>query len=269
MADMRKSRTDTRRPLPRRKGGESLPETTTRTLAILGFHKVGVPPPGSWETWYNIPEAIFVGYLTYLRENGWQVLDVAALLRGLAAPETLPERAAVLTFDDGYRTIVECALPRLCEFGYPGVLFIPTDFIGGYNDFDANTRWPREAICGWAELRELERGGISVQSHGASHRAFSELDLKAVETELVRSRAVLEDGLGKPVEVFSYPYGDAGADREAVRDALRRAGYRAACLYGDGPNFLPIVDPYRLERLAMGPDTDLQAELNRTPPNRP
>jgi peptidoglycan/xylan/chitin deacetylase (PgdA/CDA1 family) len=223
-----------------------------------------VPPPGSWETWYNVPEAIFVGYLNYLKENGWQVLDVAAFLRGLDAPEGLPERAALLTFDDGYRTIVECALPRMREFGYPGVLFIPTDFIGGYNLFDANTRWPREAICGWDELLELERGGISVQSHGASHRAFSELDLQAAKAELVRSKAVLEDGLGKPVAVFSYPYGDSGTNFKAVRGALRRAGYRAACLYGDGPNRLPVADPCRLERLAMGPDTDLHAELTRS-----
>jgi len=85
----------------------------------------------------------------------------------------------------------------------------------------------------------------------------------------VQSRAVLEDGLGEPVEVFSYPYGDAGANFEVVRDALRRAGYWAACLYGDGPNFSPIADPYRLERVAMGPDADLHAELNRTPLKRP
>ena len=168
----------------------------TQALALLGFHKVGVPPPGSWETWYNVPEATFLGFLQYLKENRWQVLDFAAFLRGLAAPASLPERAALLTFDDGYRTIVECAMPRLREFGYPGVLFVPTDFIGGFNEFDANTRWPRVAICGWDELRELERGVISVQSHGASHRAFSELDIGEVETELVRSKAVLEDGLG-------------------------------------------------------------------------
>src|SRR5262245_38779992 len=120
MTDMRYSQSDIGR--PRRSGGarRGSPDsqaTTARTLTILGFHKVGVPPPGSWETWYNIPEAIFVGYLNYLKENGWQVLDVADLLRGLAAPEGLPERTAVLTFDDGYRTIVECALPRMREFG--------------------------------------------------------------------------------------------------------------------------------------------------------
>jgi hypothetical protein len=32
-------------------------------------------------------------------------------------------------------------------------------------------------------------------------------------------------------------------------------------LYGGGPNRLPAADPYRLTRLAVGPDTDLQAEL--------
>jgi hypothetical protein len=32
-------------------------------------------------------------------------------------------------------------------------------------------------------------------------------------------------------------------------------------LYGGGPAHLPAADPYRLTRLAVGPDTDLQAEL--------
>jgi hypothetical protein len=71
------------------------------------------------------------------------------------------------------------------------------------------------------------------------------------------------------VEVFSYPYGDRGANVEAVQGALRRAGYRAACLYGDGPNLLPVEGPYLLERVAMGPDTDLDAELSRSPRDRP
>jgi hypothetical protein len=81
---------------------------------------------------------------------------------------------------------------------------------------------------------------------------------------LVRSKAVLEEGLGKPVEVFCYPYGDAGREPGQTARALRRAAYRAACLYGGGPNPVPPADPYRLARLAMGPDTDLRAALRLT-----
>jgi peptidoglycan/xylan/chitin deacetylase (PgdA/CDA1 family) len=228
-------------------------------LALLAFHKIG-PAPGGWETWSYIPEATFADYLRHLREAGWRVLDLAAFLHGLTAPETLPRRSALLTFDDGYRSNLTVAVPWLRRFDCPAVMFVPTDFIGGKNSFD-NDIEPEEAICTWDELRELERAGVAVQSHGCSHRAFSDLTPAEQQAELVRSRAVLEEGLGRPVEVFSFPYGDDGREQGSTGDALRRAGYRAACLYGGGPNRLPLTEAYRLTRLAMGPDTDLGAVL--------
>src|SRR5262249_49151153 len=93
--------------------------------------------------------------------------------------------------------------------------------------------------------------------------ALSEITLSEQEDEVVRSKAILEAKLGQTVEVFSYPYGDAGVDPENTQRLLQRAGYRAACLYGGGPHQAPLAQPYRLERLAMGPDTDLQAELEK------
>jgi peptidoglycan/xylan/chitin deacetylase (PgdA/CDA1 family) len=241
-------------------------------LAILGFHKIGEPPPDGWETWFYIPEATFVEHLSYLQGSGWQVIDLATFLKGLTAPNSLPERSALLTFDDGYRSMRTVALPWLLRFGYPAVLFVPTDFIGARNTFDAAE--PEEALCDWNDLAELERQGVSVQSHGASHRPLSDLTPVEQEEELRRSKTTLEAGLGKRVEVFSYPYGDDGVSSypygadgarsqvlQKVRETLIRTGYQAAYLYGGGPTRLPAADPYRLTRLAVGPDTDLQAEL--------
>lgn len=252
--------------------GSTQVSTRRHTLAILGFHKIGEPPPDGWETWFYIPEAVFVEQLRILQEDGWQVIDLATFLRGLAAPNILPERTALLTFDDGYRSMRTVTLPLLVEFGYPAVLFVPTDFIGERNSFD--TAEPEEVLCDWDDLVELGRQGVSVQSHGASHRPFSDLTPVEQEEELRRSKSTLEAGLGKRVEVFSYPYGDDGVSSypygddgassqilRRVREALELAGYRAACLYGGGPTRLPAADPYRLTRLAVGPDTDLQAEL--------
>lgn len=211
--------------------------------------------------------------MSYLRENDWQVIDLETFLEGLIAPETLPERAALLTFNDGYRSMLTVALPWLFQFGYPAVLFVPTDYIGGRNTFDAAE--PEEALCDWDDLRELERWDVSIQFHGASHRPFSGLTLTEQEEELHRSKATLEAGVGKRVEVFSYsfgddgmssyPYGDDGVSsqvRRKVGGALQRTNYRAACLYGGDPIRLPADEPYRLARLAMGPDTDLRAELS-------
>jgi peptidoglycan/xylan/chitin deacetylase (PgdA/CDA1 family) len=153
-------------------------------------------------------------------------------------------------------------LPVLSRFGYPAVVFVPSDFIGGRNSFDLGNE-PDEPICNWEDLRDLERNRISIQSHGATHRALSPLQQNEQEDELRRSKSVLEASLGTPIEVFSFPYGDGGTDAEAMTNALKRSGYRAACLYGGGPNTIPIADAYRLARVAMGPDTDLKAILER------
>ncbi|MGH9892337.1 MAG: polysaccharide deacetylase family protein, partial [bacterium] len=104
--------------------------------------------------------------------------------------------------------------------------------------------------------------GVSVQSHGASHTAFSQLDVSAHEEEACRSKAVLQAGLGTRVELFSYPYGDPGKDPHWGAKILQRAGYQGACLYGGSVHILPVTDFYRLERIAMGPDTDLACELS-------
>jgi peptidoglycan/xylan/chitin deacetylase (PgdA/CDA1 family) len=232
-------------------------------LAILGFHKIGQPPTGGWKTWFYISEARFARQLRFLKNHGWQVIGLAAFLRGLAEPDTLPKKAALLTFDDGYRSMRRVALPLLHKFRYPAVLFMPTAFIGKRNSFDLLSE-PEEEMCDWEDLRELERWGISVQSHGVSHRSLSELSAAEQREELFRSKKALEDGLGRPVEVFSYPYGDGGKDpqkRLALRKILEKAGYGAACMYGGYARRLPVTNPYRLPRLAMGPDTSLLAEL--------
>ncbi len=234
-------------------------------LAILGYHKIGPPPANGWESWFYIPEKVFDQQLDYLSAEGWEIIDQARLLQALADPSVLPEKAALLSFDDGYRSMREVTLPLLRRRGYPAVLFVPTDYIGGSNTFDGGSE-PDEPICDWEDLRELQRCGVSVQSHSVSHPLFSLLSPQEIARELRESKEVLESGMDRLVELFAYPYGDPGRDPPAVAEELRASGYRAAFLYGGGPNNTPFPDPYGMTRLAMGPDTDLAAALRGTDP---
>ena len=233
-----------------------------RTLAILAYHKIGTPAPGGWETWYYVPEAVFVRQLHVLHDQGFQVIEAATLVRALDGSEELADRTALLTFDDGYLSVLEVALPWLVRFGYPAVVFVPTRFIGGSNTFDGDAE-PMEAICDWDQLRELDRNRVTIQSHGVSHRSFSELPPFEHEHELRESKRVLEAQLNKPVTLFAYPYGDTGSDLPQASEELSSAGYRAACVYDDKLNHWPIRQPYTLARLTMGPDTDLEGILGR------
>ena len=231
-----------------------------RTLAVLAYHKVGPPPPDGWRTWFYVPEDTFSAQLRYLAEHDWTVLDLDWFLRGLADPGVLPDRSALLTFDDGYRSTRAVALPHLTRFGYRAVVFVPTAFVARHNDFDSGVE-PREPICEWSELIDLEASGVTVQSHGVTHRTFSALGAAEIEDEIRRSKEVLESGLGRRVETLAFPYGDAGAEPHVVAAMLQAAGYRAAFTFRGGPVPLPVPDAYTITRIAMGPDTDMGLAL--------
>ena len=228
------------------------------TVAILGYHKIGPPPAGGWVSWFYISEPTFERQVTAVQEAGWTPIDARRFLRGLNEPESLPERSALLTFDDGYRSMRTVTLPILARLQVPGVLFVPTHFVGKHNDFDSGVE-PEEAICDWDDLRELARGGVSIQSHAVTHRRFSGLSFNERRHEAAQSKLALEAELRHPVEIIAFPYGDPGPQGDS--GWLSAAGYEAACLYGGGPVRLPVSDRYRLERIAMGPDTDLAAAL--------
>src|SRR5690348_8103337 len=114
-------------------------ESNGRKLAILSFHKIGEPPRGGWNSWFYIPEDTLVRQLTYLGTGGWEVIDQSRFVKGLGDPESLPLRSALITFDDGYRSMRTVALPLLRRFGFPAILFVPTNYIGGRNAFEAGS----------------------------------------------------------------------------------------------------------------------------------
>ncbi len=230
---------------------------TEQRVAVLAYHKIGDPPPGDWNDWFHVPEKTFADHLRFLADEGWSVIDIDHLLAGLEDPLAIPARSALITFDDADRSLFTTALPHLTNFGFPAVVFVATDFIGGANEFDTGDQ-PTERICGWDELRELASHRVSIEAHSASHRRFSKLGGAALADELRRPKHVLEDRLARPVRAFAYPFGDVGRDPQRTEDMVADAGYRAAFLYGGAcPWSLPVADRYRLGRLAMGRDTDL------------
>ena len=63
-----------------------------------------------------------VDQLNWLRENGYQAVSVDQILAARQPGGKLPERAVLLTFDDGYRSFLTRVLPILKAHGWPAVL---------------------------------------------------------------------------------------------------------------------------------------------------
>lgn len=68
------------------------------------------------------PDA-FAGHLEFLQER-YQVISLAALEDG-----PIPDRAVVITFDDGYRSVYEAAYPLLHARGMPATVYLVTTVV--------------------------------------------------------------------------------------------------------------------------------------------
>jgi peptidoglycan/xylan/chitin deacetylase (PgdA/CDA1 family) len=228
-------------------------------VAVLAYHKIGISP-GEWESWYYVPQRALERHVDLLAQDGWQPLHPDQLLAGLDDPGVLPRRGFLVTFDDAYRSLRDEALPWLVENRIPAVVFVPTAYIGALNEFDRDLE-PEEPILDPDELRALQADGVWIQSHGVHHRAFSELGEPERLAELRESKHALQGIIGGEVKLFSYPYGDPGERGVPATDQLRAAGYQAAFGYGGGPFTVTSSDRFLLPRIAVGADTELEAEL--------
>lgn len=106
----------------------------------------------------------------------------------------------------------------------------------------------------WDELRGLDPGLITVGSHTLTHPILTRLDPQDVWAEVVESKRVLEDRLGRPVEYFCYP---DGAYDSGVVDCVR-AHYRAA-VTTDEHFVAPSHDLHLLGRIPAASATPLLA----------
>ena len=98
-------------------------------LCIVNYHRIlELPDPLLGAE----PDLATFRWQMRLLADRFNVLPLADALAGLAQG-TLPARAVCITFDDGYRSTHDLALPVLREFSLPATVFITTGFIGEGN----------------------------------------------------------------------------------------------------------------------------------------
>src|SRR5258708_2133243 len=71
-----------------------------------------------------------------------------------------------ITFDDGYLSVLEAALPQLRRHGFGATAYIISGRLGGTNEWDEGPSWP---LMTAGQVRELAAAGIQVGSHARPH----------------------------------------------------------------------------------------------------
>ncbi len=162
--------------------------------------------------------------LRYLKDKGYRSVDAQTALDDAVSNPEQSRRNVVLTFDDGYLDFMTHALPLLNKHGFTATMMLISDRIGGTNVWDEG-KAEQVPLMSVADIREARAAGISFGSHSKTHPPLGRIDEEEARSEVIDSKSALEDILGEPVKIFTFPYGSYNAP---VQDAVADAGYEAA-----------------------------------------
>ena len=220
-----------------------------RTVPILCYHQFTAADRASHQL--ELSAAAFEKQIRYLLDNDFVILSFADVEDILREGRPIPEKSAVISIDDGYRSVYDVAWPILKKYRVPTTLFIYTDFIGA------------PAALTWEQIDEMAASGfIEIESHGKSHASLARLAGEPagaaynarVSAEISGANKAFRRHTGSVPRYLSYPYGNSS---DTAARITREEGMLLAATVTRGDNTV-YADPYLLHRTMIYDSHDMR-----------
>ncbi len=202
---------------------------------IVMYHSV--TPSASPQNRLAITDATFERQMNFLKSRRYNVVPLETLAAMIKEKKKIPQKTISITFDDGYKDNYTYAFPILKKYNLPATLFIITDEVG------------RPDRVNWDEVKEMRDSGlITVGSHALGPEPLINYKSRdEVKRQIFDSKKLLEEKLGREVNVFSYP---EGRFTDWIRQLVIDAGYKCAVATNPGRRFASN-DVFALKRLRI------------------
>lgn len=182
-----------------------------RSASVLIYHRFGEDEIPST----NIRLEQFDAHIAEITGGGYATPELGELVARLRSGRGFEERSVVITADDGYRSVMTEAWPRLKAAGIPLALFISTDQIDRGGD----------RTLSWTDIRALRAEGVTIGHHGAAHLHMVNAGLEAALDDIRRASRRFQTELGFVPKIFAYPYGEYSLE---LAKAVEAEGFDAA-----------------------------------------
>ena len=186
----------------------------------------------------NITQEQFISHIEEITTGDYEVMSVPDALKAMKAKKTLPKKAIAITFDGGYKSVYEHAIPILERHNMPYTIFIPTDHIDSKNP----------QYMSWSELRKVSKSNLStIGIMPASYtRLYAENEAE-IKRQVNKARARFREELKHEAQYFAYPFGEYN---KAYQDIIAKSGFTATFGQQSSVAF-EISDTETLPRFAM------------------
>jgi peptidoglycan/xylan/chitin deacetylase (PgdA/CDA1 family) len=192
----------------------------------------------------------FSRQLQWLKRMGVHFISLRNLAGWLDGKQTVPERSAVLTFDDAYSSVAEHGFPILQQHDIPFCVFVIAGLIGKESTLYAHRGGSPRRHLDTEELRSLiDTGLVEIGVHGYEHRDLTTCDAAQRVREIAEAKQALEDIFQQEMPYFAYPFGRAD---DAVAEHVQQSGYRLALTTQKRKLISASVDRWRLPRVNWG-----------------
>ena len=130
-------------------------------VLVLAYHDVMDGEPD--QQYVATRTANFEAQMRWLKTNHYVPVNIDQILAAHAGKADLPEKAVLLTFDDGYRSMYDRVFPILKRYHWPallapvGVWLDPPE--GQMVNFSGLMR-PRDKFLTWDQVREMSASGL-------------------------------------------------------------------------------------------------------------
>lgn len=205
----------------------------TRRPTVLAYHGVGSVPVAQDPDNLFVPVEAFAAQLDRLVSRGATVLDEAEYLDVLyGAPA--PPKGVLLTFDDGYASVLDGVARLLAERGMSAICFVSP---GLANDPTATERDDAYRILDRAGMRALVGEGVSLGCHAWRHDDMTGMTDAQLAQATMAAREEVRGISERAPATFAYPF---GLHDLRARRAVARAGFSCAFAVHEGAGHLAI-----------------------------
>ncbi|MFZ2891343.1 poly-beta-1,6-N-acetyl-D-glucosamine N-deacetylase PgaB [Sulfuricurvum sp.] len=230
-------------------------------FTVLSYHEIS-DKSETLDSTYAVTPSHFEEQVHWLIDNGYQFISINDILKYRKYKKSLPSKAVLMTFDDGYQSVYTNAYPLIKKYKIPVVIALVGSWMEAKEivDFDGH-KIPRNKFLSHKEIREMARSGlVEYASHSySSHKGIQGNpqgnmqpamitrewlnDAQMYEDEkryqqriyndLLKNNRFIQEYTGQKPRVMVWPYGYYNKETRTIAERL---GMSIGLTLDDGSN---------------------------------
>ncbi len=205
-------------------------------IFILCYHSID---DSGWD--FSISPSEFTKQMTFLASK-YQFISLSDVDAYIKGKKRIEKPSVVITFDDGYKNIMQIN-SVIQKLGIKPTVFV----ISNTKSVSRKELGTDKAFLSNKDILQLHTDGWEIGCHTATHANMESLNDAEVVQEIIDSKKHLEAVLKIPIRDIAFPKGRYTSE---IMNAVKKVGYRLGLTMNDG-DIVVGTDGHKIPRIGV------------------